>query len=870
MRVIDLLNSLYTEETLPIDKNTNVRKKGILLLDIDDTLLKAKNIFIWRKLPTDKEEVKLTPDQFKREDVTAETKPLYDMREFRDKEKVRNSIKNGVPYIHNLKVVDKFVNGGFVLGILTARGMEDVVYEAISDFLKYRDKDGNLKPVELPRSLVFAVNDDNKRYSGNTDYDKKQNVIRKVQRHFDYVYFMDDDMKNINAVKAMKRTLPAETAKKIRTITATNPKDEEVTESTLTLMEMAMNMFDDAKLKELVDTDPKAAGHYYIDMVIKDNPSKYGDLHWKTAATKIASYGLSKSGSAAIRKGQVTPEFVAELKKGLKLAQADEPEEEKAKRLAAQRLEKAKEESKSKEDETKKSSPLGRYELVIEKIKAEKDRVEVSKRTLDNELNKSTTASSSSTSSVHILKREEELEEYKKFIKGELLPPFILDKKLDSADETRVEKELEGKEFRREGVELRIKIENYINYLNNTIEMFNDIVRDTEGDEDAKVEALKSDKIFQQYLTNVTKTLGKKSKLKERRAMDAKRASRRTRGGENDIENKGVTGPVKEYYDALEAIEKAYNNKTLREYVAKNFQEIRAMVQRSSIGTQDKNSKYKAPKGFDKEPIEEASEEQGLLDGLKNLGPAVQRIIQARKGNDYAYSGIERNDPEIEYLYNYQKKGTGKDSVAFRILVNIYLDFIDGMGVVVSSKNKGLLGDNVVRTKKRETIENKEDLYSKMGVDKKDPSRLSPDEAKQVVIWKLERLQSMPETNRVETKKTISNMNFTNISKEDRDKLVKASMENLQTLESALEKVKENVVSGSDMSEDELYKIVERRISQMTPAQRFQNRTAVAINFVKKVYNKEDLKVLAKATFNDPTGEKFINTLKDSRFSQKR
>ena len=111
MRVIDLLNSLYTEETLPIDKNTNVRKRGILLLDIDDTLLKAKNIFIWRKLPTDKEEVRLTPDQYKQEDVTAETKPLYDMREFRDKEKVRNSIKNGVPYIHNLKVVDKFVNG---------------------------------------------------------------------------------------------------------------------------------------------------------------------------------------------------------------------------------------------------------------------------------------------------------------------------------------------------------------------------------------------------------------------------------------------------------------------------------------------------------------------------------------------------------------------------------------------------------------------------------------------------------------------------------------------------------------------------------------------------------------------------------------
>ena len=70
-----------------------------------------------------------------------------------------------------------------------------------------------------------------------------------------------------------------------------------------TLLEMAMNMFADKKLVDLVETDPKAAGHYYINMVIKDNPSKYSNLSWKAAATKIASYGLSKSGSAAVRKG---------------------------------------------------------------------------------------------------------------------------------------------------------------------------------------------------------------------------------------------------------------------------------------------------------------------------------------------------------------------------------------------------------------------------------------------------------------------------------------------------------------------------------------------------------------------------------------
>ena len=41
------------------------------------------------------------------------------------------------------------------------------------NFLKYRDKNGVLQPVKIPRNLMFAVNDDNKKYPGNTDYEKK-------------------------------------------------------------------------------------------------------------------------------------------------------------------------------------------------------------------------------------------------------------------------------------------------------------------------------------------------------------------------------------------------------------------------------------------------------------------------------------------------------------------------------------------------------------------------------------------------------------------------------------------------------------------------------------------------------------------------
>lgn len=867
MRVLELLNSLY-EETLPINKNTNVRKRGILLLDIDDTLLKAQNIFIWRKLPTDKEEVKLTPDQYSKESVTAETKPHYDYREFRDAVKVRASIKSGIPYVNNLKVVDDFVNGGFVLGVLTARGMEDVVYEAINEFLKYRDKNGVLQPVKIPRNLMFAVNDDNKKYPGNTDYEKKANVIKKLEKHFDYVYFMDDDMKNIKAIKAMKKTLPTETAKKIRTITATNPKDEAVNEETL--LEMAMNMFADKKLVDLVETDPKAAGHYYINMVIKDNPSKYGNLSWKAAATKIASYGLSKSGSAAVRKGEVTPEFVEKLKNGLKLAQADEPEEEKAKRLANQGKEEEAAKIKAKDIETKKNSDFGKYQLDIEEVKKEKERVKISLNTLVNGLNKTETmsGSSSTTSSVKVLDREMEFSEYVDEVNKKVIPSFILNKKFDNSDIKLIEKEIEGKEFRRKGVETKVRMEMYISHLNRTISMFDEITREAGNSEEEKVEALNNDKYFQKYLASIKQTIKNKSSNKEKALKVSRMEKRRSSGGgTKDVDSVGVTDALKDYFVALEEIEKSFEDGSLRDFVKNNFPKIRDMVQKSSDAIKKGDSKYRKPEGFDNEPIEEA-DENDIVDGIDSLGPRVKRIAKARKGNGYTYSGIERNDPEIEYLYNYGKEGKGNDSKAFRILVNIYLDFIDGMSVVVGSKNKGLLGNNEVVNKKREIIGDKEEIYSKMGPNKNDASKLTPEEAKKVVLWKIDRMVSSKETNKVEIKKTVNSFDFTKLNKITINSLVKAATESIDSLSEVVETAKFSTIS--DMSEQELYKLVENRISEMTSSQKFQNRTAVVINFVKKTYSKEDLKILAQSTFNDPTGEKFLSVIKDSRFSQKR
>jgi len=201
MKFSDIVKEIFITEA-EILKNHN----SLLLLDIDDTLVKAKNIFIHRKLPTDKTVVKLTPAQFAKESVTAETEKYYDYKEFRDPKIVAKSISTGTPILSNLKLMDSYIKNGWKLGILTARGMEDVVSKAIKGWLKFKDKDGNLIPVGdlLPRERIFAVNDEKKVYKGKTTPEKKNNVIKSLASKYDRIVFLDDDLKNIKSTEEAK------------------------------------------------------------------------------------------------------------------------------------------------------------------------------------------------------------------------------------------------------------------------------------------------------------------------------------------------------------------------------------------------------------------------------------------------------------------------------------------------------------------------------------------------------------------------------------------------------------------------------------------------------------------------------------------
>jgi hypothetical protein len=181
--------------------------KSLLLLDIDETLLKPRNIYVYRKLPTDKKEVRLTPEEYAKDpnSVDKKNKKYYDYREFMNQEKIARSIKTGLPIVPNLKVMDDYIKKGWKIGILTARGLEDIIAKTMQEWLKFKNKKGNFVDIDLPRKLVYAINDDNKRYKGSTDFEKKVNVIRKLAKEYDRIIFIDDTIETIKKVKKMAK-----------------------------------------------------------------------------------------------------------------------------------------------------------------------------------------------------------------------------------------------------------------------------------------------------------------------------------------------------------------------------------------------------------------------------------------------------------------------------------------------------------------------------------------------------------------------------------------------------------------------------------------------------------------------------------------
>ena len=189
-------------------KNLPDSVKGLIVFDIDDTILKVNSslMAVYKREPG-KEEVRLSTEEFAK-DPDAEDpdkKDWFDYRDFRDPLKVYNSIISGTPLIKNLRIMDDYIKAGYDFCFLTARACEDVIKKAIKDFLKFRDEDGALKELgdTFKETFSHAINDSEKKYPGKSDAEKKANVLIKLCKEYDRVVFVDDDTKNVRAARGL-------------------------------------------------------------------------------------------------------------------------------------------------------------------------------------------------------------------------------------------------------------------------------------------------------------------------------------------------------------------------------------------------------------------------------------------------------------------------------------------------------------------------------------------------------------------------------------------------------------------------------------------------------------------------------------------
>lgn len=185
----------------------NSNEKGIIVFDIDDTLLKVSPdaIKIYKKDSVTGKETTLTTAEFALDPDAKDHRDWFDYRDFNDPQKVYKSIMDATPLVKNLKIMDAYIKAGYDFCFLTARGCEDTIKDVLRKFLRYKDENGNLKQLEdiFKEKYSHAINDEYKNYTGGTDAEKKANVLKKLCKKFNKVVFVDDDPKNIQQARGL-------------------------------------------------------------------------------------------------------------------------------------------------------------------------------------------------------------------------------------------------------------------------------------------------------------------------------------------------------------------------------------------------------------------------------------------------------------------------------------------------------------------------------------------------------------------------------------------------------------------------------------------------------------------------------------------
>ena len=197
------LNQYIQEKIKDLPQHVN----GIIVFDIDDTLLRVDpdEMHVWKKDLDTGREIALTTAEFAEDpDASDQSKKhLFSYREFEDPVKVYNSIISGTPLIKNLRIMDDYVEAGYEFCFLTARGCEETVKKALDEFLLHKTDTGTMKKLgdKFNKVLSHAINDQSKNYPGSSDAEKKANVLKGLCKKYDRVVFVDDDNKNVHAVR---------------------------------------------------------------------------------------------------------------------------------------------------------------------------------------------------------------------------------------------------------------------------------------------------------------------------------------------------------------------------------------------------------------------------------------------------------------------------------------------------------------------------------------------------------------------------------------------------------------------------------------------------------------------------------------------
>jgi hypothetical protein len=212
------------------ENNLKDGKTGLVVYDIDDTLLKADpsvmGVIIKKFTETGKWETvdredttQFATSKYKDEKGHPKQGYKFDFSEFRDPEKIKQSFfkterdgklisKGAQPLIAQLRMMDSNLRAGYDVAFLTARGAEKAVFDNLMKWLKYRNLKGEI--VDIRKNKVKleysrAVNDEKyaKEYAGMTDGEKKAAFLKDKCSKYSIVKFVDDDKKNLAAMRAL-------------------------------------------------------------------------------------------------------------------------------------------------------------------------------------------------------------------------------------------------------------------------------------------------------------------------------------------------------------------------------------------------------------------------------------------------------------------------------------------------------------------------------------------------------------------------------------------------------------------------------------------------------------------------------------------